>query len=269
MTFLMSFFYCIYFILPTSQKSTFAIMIKIPYYCLFFCLLCNFAPLLAQTTTPSPLSLPQTRQLWLGSSVKFELSKKINFVLDVQERSDDNWQYLIDRLFIEPSLRYSLSDNIEFRAGYRYGFRAGNKAQNRFWGTISYSPNLGDNWNVKIGSILQTDYIDAATALNNNWRPQLSISYQVRKKSKLIPEIGGEFFYTFNNKYHTITRYRLYGGLKYELNKQQKLSLKYIYQRSINVGTPELDQILSISYDISVNKSKKKKKVDNINIPNQ
>lgn len=217
--------------------------------------ICVTSQLFAQA--PEPLEIPQTAQLWAGITAKFDLTQKLRFALSTQMRADDDQQYPIDRLFIEPSLRYDLPQHLELRGGYRYGQRWGRNAQHRFWGSLSYSPDLGKHWQLKLSTILQTDVI-AQQPIENTFRPQIDLAYRTHKKAKWIPELGLDVFYLFNYRYHTIERYRINAGFSYRLYKNGDLSLKYTQQRYINIGKPQLDHIINIGYDVTIKQAKKK-----------
>jgi hypothetical protein len=227
-------------------------------YILCLWLLSAATTTMAQNTEPQPLKLPQTAQIWTSASAKFDINDKMRFVLSTQLRADNKLQYPLDRLFIEPSLRYDLPKGFEWRGGYRYGQRWGQKTQHRFWTSVFYKPNLGKHWDIKLNSLLQTDLV-AQKNTSYDWRPQIDIAYKTSKKAKIIPEIGAELFYTFNYQYHTITRYRLSAGCGYNLNKSHSLSIKYIYQRYVNIGKPQANHILSIGYDVNIDLQPKKK----------
>ena len=171
---------------------------------------------------------------------------------------DNDQRYTIDRLFTELALRYDLPKGFALRSGYRYGQRWGRNAQHRIWGNVSYTPDLGKHWELKLTAQLQTDFV-AQRPLEPNFRPQLDLAYRARKKAKLIPELNADLFYRFDYRYQTIERFRISAGFVYRLHKNGDISLKYTQQHMVNIGIPQTDHILNIAYDIGIEPPKRKK----------
>lgn len=216
--------------------------------------------LLGQTT--EALSIPTAAQAWLSTTFKIDLAQRWRLALSAQARSDNDQRHLADRLFLETILRYDLPKGFVLRAGYRYGQRPERNPQHRFWSNASYTPDLGKHWILKLTAQWQTDIV-AQRPNQSALRPQIDLAYRHRKKSKLVPEINFDLFYRLDYRYQTVERYRIGGGLSYPIHKRGDLSVKYMWQRSLNIDIPQIDHIISVGYDLDIGpKLKKENKND-------
>ncbi len=201
----------------------------------------------------------QDAELWSEITLKSEINKKLGFDFTPSLRLNENLSEF-KLFYLQGLLSYDLAKWSNLKLGYRFVLKSEdqNDAQRIFldWSTKErFKPiNLKNRVRFQIDEeILEGWKYSEVLA-----REKFSISYQRKKKHKLVPEIGGEIFYNVTDK--SFEKYRIFSALAYDMKKGQEISLKYIFQRSLNDSRVFQSHIWGVAYSVRI---KKKKKIQN------
>lgn len=185
-------------------------------------------------------SIDRDNELWTGISLRYKLSKKMQFGLDQQVRISENIS-IVRSTFFEFGARYRFNKHFSLKGQYRYTFRNESRNVNRF----SLDANFKWKWK-KVD--LKFDYrtrVQHAMVVhtgepNTYLRNRLQLSYYGFKR--IEPNISYENFFKFidHNEFRG-NRYLL--GLDIKLNKELDLSLNYGIDQEINTKNPSAKNI--------------------------
>lgn len=191
-----------------------------------------------------------------------ELQKEITRKIDVNFKYEHRLNKYItsfDKAFFEPSLSYSLNNNIRFGASYRMGLNQNNlykrKIQNRTSAYAQYRFEF-DDFRLRIRSILQYGFDDLSILndfLNNKLvtRNSIQIDYNWFG-TKFKPYSKYEFFIHLNHPQGTIiNQQRLSFGTNYDINNTFSLKTFYMFENEMNIVNPLNIHILGAGIDYS------------------
>ena len=198
---------------------------------------------------------------WLGGNLSLKVNKHWEFNLENQFRySIDDVRF--DRNFTEFQIIKKVNDSFSWGISYRYivknhDFENIVQYYNRYNYFISQNWDFGSNnrFNLKYRFQYQRR---RENFLNTNkfigklrkfWRFKTTLSYNI-KDWKFDPKLGIEFFVRGNNHpTDQFNKYRISIGTKKKVNKKQKISLKYIFEKQYKSWNPEVFHILAIKYN--------------------
>jgi opacity protein-like surface antigen len=200
--------------------------------------------------------------LWTGLRVNQKITKKFSASLRGQVRLDGNANYF-SSTFANVGLGYKFHKMIGIAAGYRYSIKP-ERNSHRVYGDIkfSYSPKksglaLKIRLRGQYGTSSNQTVIPSTTL-----RPRFYVGYspkgKVPKRFKFY--MTGEVFYEFVQSTSSLSKYRISGGVSYELSKEISVGLRYIMQDELGATAPVQEHILSIGLEVDLPKLKKKKK---------
>lgn len=229
------------------------------FYCVLFfcCSICGSQQTISAQNI-EPLPLPTRVELRTGVSLRAGLGKKLQTTLSFQLRGDDNYEQTTDQFFGELGFSYEATKFMNLLGSYRYIYRFANTPKHRFFSGFSFNHRLKP-FDLSARFLLQTDLRPHKP---ERFTPRLQFSAQYdRKKNPFKPRLAAEFFYRFDYKYHIFSRYRLIAELAYMPRKTPHiLSLAYMYERNLNIGTPNVDHIANLSYRYDLGNLLPKKK---------
>mgnify|MGYP000450685109 CR=1 FL=1 len=199
-------------------------------------------------------------ELWSNVAV----SKKITDDVDVEVIGDWRYNNYVSSfkqvyLAIEPT--YRLNKFLKIGGQYRYVFRASDATNGqRLTGFMGIKERIKP---INLSGRLQYQYDRSNYESLENGRHTLrikaGIEYQRKKKHDLVPFVSAELFYVLGNT-NPLSKYRLQTGLAYDINKRNKVQLRYVFQQEVNSAAPLQSHIIGLSYSKKLRKKKKKKK---------
>ncbi|HOT14791.1 MAG TPA: DUF2490 domain-containing protein [Bacteroidales bacterium] len=154
-----------------------------------------------------------------------------------------------EKLYAGVSFRYSrVNDKFVYKNGYDYNLYAEYE--------FSYQRYSLD---VKIRFQHTSQGIDLETIeeVENVWRNKADISYKI-PYTHLSPYIAFEYFSEITDKGLWPQKYRLFGGVKYNINKSSAISAYYGLQYSLR--KPNENYILGLKYSLKLKAKKNKDK---------
>jgi len=200
-------------------------------------------------------------ELWSSVKYSHRFSKKLSLSVEGQLRINGNGKYFdesyYNQSFYEIETKYKLSKRFDIGLAYRginkyddQGNSQGSNAFKRFHSFVKY----GENFNrFRVESRLQYQIrnkgkVDLSNPDKTYWRKKMLFSYNF-KKWKADPEIGAEFFFKKNlNLKQNYDAYRLSLGTKLNSKGMGDVSIKYIFEKTVNTQSPLSIHILKIGY---------------------
>lgn len=85
----------------------------------------------------------------------------------------------------------------------------------------------------------------------NSLRYKLSTSWR-KKKTDFTWSLGTEWFYDWDARGGDWSKYRLFFGTSYKINKRQSVGLDYLFQSQVNSAVNNKVHILAVEYSISL-----------------
>lgn len=198
----------------------------------------------------------QDFQIWSSADVQYKWNKKFSFGLEQALRTAHN-SLLVDKTFTELKVSYDLPKKMKVAGGYRFiqNYIGEKSLGHRLYADFKYSYKLD---RFKFNYRLRYQYQFNNEDVTNTVRNQLKIRYNLPKTS-IEPFIAGEMYYTvftgFDKQRYTV-------GLSEKFGKKIKGSIYYRFQREVNVGNVQTQNIIGvgISYDLGKRKKKKAEK---------
>jgi len=190
-------------------------------------------------------------EMWTGAELNVDLPQRMRFAWSHSLRFDDDVARL-KQAFHEVALRYRATDWLQFQGGYRfYMVRDGETAQ-RLFGDVGLRYRPGDSawqfqYRLRLQNTMRPDPLEDLTYLRNKFE----VSYRVNKD--VTPYVAFELFYRFRDAAaDEFRRYRLEGGVDWDIAKRTTLSGFLLFQSEMNVASPERDYVLGVelSYQI-------------------
>ncbi|MDC0231568.1 DUF2490 domain-containing protein [Aureispira] len=200
--------------------------------------------------------------IWSGIKLNQKIYKGLSSSYRGQVRLQGNAAYF-KSTFANLGLNYKFHDIFTFTAGYRYTIKP-QRNNHRVYGDakFTYRPkNLRTTFKLRLRGQYSTsnDFSNLPTTI---LRPRLYIGYHPKGKfaKRFNFYITGEIFYEFVQSSNSLNKYRLSGGVTYEINDDITLNLRYVYNDDIGIVEPVQDNILFIGMEIDLPKCKFKKK---------
>ena len=238
-----------------------SLIIKKLYAKLFYNLYPSLFLILFSLNSYSQNSSSDEIELWSSVKYSHQFSKKLSLNVEGQLRINGNGKYFdesyYNQSFYEIETKYKLSKRFDIGLAYRginkyddQGNSQGSNAFKRFHSFIKY----GENFNrLRVESRLQYQIrnkgkVDFSNPDKTYWRKKMLLSYNF-KKWKADPEIGAEFFFKKNlNLKQNYDAYRLSLGTKLNSKGMGDVSIKYIFEKTVNTQNPLSIHILKIGY---------------------
>jgi Protein of unknown function (DUF2490) len=200
---------------------------------------------------------------WFGHTLNLNLSKKLDFVINNQERRTDflKSQNLI---LIRPGFNYKFNSKYSFAGGYTFvktfQSQTQNRIENRFWEQFLYNPNFE-----KIDLAARIRIEQRNSFLKNDEGSQIKRPYenryrfQLKWENKINPKAKKDLYLTVNDEFMlhspdilkniTFDQNRIYGGLGYKFSKLFRLEVGYM-----NVFQPVLkSETIKINHQFVLN----------------
>jgi predicted porin len=182
-------------------------------------------------------------EVWIGFTLKKEVSNHVTLSFDQQTRTMDNLQGIRANL-LELGLKYELSKHFSVKGQYRYTFR------NNMKNTKRISLDISTKWKYKPAKLtfkyrlrLQNTVVSYTRQNLTLARSRFSLQYKISKKWGIYTEY--ESFFRFNEK-NEFRGNRYTVGTKYKLTKQMELNAFYQVDQEINVKSPVQQNIYGL-----------------------
>ena len=186
-----------------------------------------------------------------GLSVSGELIKKLDWVLEFEQRYENNATQ-IDRSLLQASAKYELIDNLKLGGGYRlayiYHYNDNNEFKQRFYLDLSYShkiarlkPSYRCRW--QYGG----DDIFSDSGAEQLLRQRLKIEYNLFGLP-FTPYLAAEIFSEMDHTHQSVIQaYRYIAGAEFKLSKSIDIDCSYFRDTEINRTDPGIVNALSLS----------------------
>lgn len=196
-------------------------------------------------------------ELWSNVSVSKKVADKTTVEVIGDWRSN-NYVSSFKQMYLAVESSYRLNKFVKIGGQYRRVFRASDATDGqRLAGFIGLKDRIKP-FNLAGRLQYQYDKLDYLSFDNgrHTLRMKAGIGYQRKKKHDLVPSISAELFYGFNRG--ELTKYRLQGALAYNINKRNKVQVRYVFQQEVNRFAPLQSHIIGLSYSKELRKKKKK-----------
>lgn len=194
---------------------------------------------------------------WLGASISYPLSKKLDLGIAPECRLDENMTR-VKGLFADVGGKYKVSDYISVIAEYRGGLR---RSSDLYSGRhrLSLGVSLKYEWQDFTFTSLTRNQIAPSFAgsegdvdLSSTLRQRLSVKYKGLKKV----ELSYSYEWFFDAYTREFSNWRTALSAEYKLSKRKFVSLGYMIQQERSSG--EMDFVLQASYKLELKKGRKK-----------
>jgi hypothetical protein len=195
---------------------------------------------------------------YLGASIEKEFTKKLSAELDMQGRfcpQKDKQEFLVTPKIEYKPIKY-IALGAEYRAKLSHENGEDSEWTGRFgtWLKAKWSPSIFKlEARIKYCNYTE-DTEDRDGNLNNKQYFRTKFLGGVKIKSiKLTPYISYEWFYEFNRG--LVDKDRLTIGVKKKLNKQNSISLEYMFEEKFNRGIGKKDinnNIFALTYQYTL-----------------
>lgn len=195
--------------------------------------------------------------LWNGVELEKEFVDKFELGFTQQVRMKNNINNFKSLLF-NLSGTYKIHDLFRWKTGYRFTIKPTENAH-RFYNDFTFKYGLDAaqmDWSLRMR--VQHDF-SQYDPTNHRIRPRIMWRYKP-EQSRFSPYFLSEVFYTINNTKKEFDNMRFGIGTALKLSKRNRLSLGYLFDKEFNVSNPENNHILTVGFEITLDKVKKKKK---------
>lgn len=196
-------------------------------------------------------------EAWTSVSTSFKLAKGLKGIAEQGFRFSDNAGTL-STTYTDIGARYKINDYVKVVSFYRFIIKP-SELRHRFQADLGLKAPRIARFDFSYRFRWQTLFApndDPSTYFRN----KLAIKYDI-KDNPVTPFFGAEIFYGLKNTGNTVDRMRYTFGGSLNLPSQQELSVAYRFEQEYNVVSPAKAHIISVGYDIAINKKKKKKPV--------
>ncbi|MDN5202234.1 DUF2490 domain-containing protein [Fulvivirgaceae bacterium BMA10] len=199
-------------------------------------------------------------RLWTGIELEWDISEKIDIGVDVQNRLENNLN-AFDKMFIEPSLNYSLHRNWRIGFSYRFIYAQDKNYRKKFEQRISvllgYKKEVFEDLMIRTRTAVQYD----SDSFLQEWRERndeiiirnrLKIEYDLFGVP-ITPFISYEFFLFVRDGTGVFTdQWRVTAGLIYRYSKKSGIKLSYAFNNEIFDNRRRDANIFSIQYNLKL-----------------
>ena len=226
-------------------------MMKISLRYLFHSIILVWALLIVNTVNAQTTDF----RMRLSAKAQKDISKKLSGSIEYEHRFDQMLTSF-DKAFLEPSLSYNISKPIRIGAEYRLVLDQDKTRQKSFEQRVAafirYKINI-DDFEIQLKTALQYGF-DELTNSNFSYNQKLTnrnliaLDYNWFGK-KFIPFLSYEFFYHINHPNGgIINQSRIKAGSSYQLSKNSKIQIYYLFENEFNVAYPVDAHIVGASY---------------------
>lgn len=209
------------------------------------------------TQVPAVAQYYKDAGAWLGASVSYPLSKKLELGIAPECRLDENMSR-VRGLFADVGGKYKLTDFLSVVAEYRGGIRRSNElytGRHR----LSIGLALKYDWHDFTFTSLTRNQVapslasgDGDVDVQSTIRQRLSVKYKGLKKIDL--SYSYEWF--LDGYTRSFTNWRTVLSADYKLSKRKLISVGYMIQQDRSSG--DLDFVLQASYKWELKSGRKK-----------
>jgi hypothetical protein len=199
--------------------------------------------------------------IWLNAEQSFRIHKDWELGTEQAFRTENTFA---KQSFIGFSVKYKGLAFLDPKFAYRFVGRphsfAAEDLGHRFQLDLNHKRRFFD-FDVKLRNRYQIRYQNWFSSEQGRLpdiytRFKIDLSYPIAKNWEI--GVGNEYWLRLSGKEgYFIDRTRIFFGAEYELNKESKISLSYIYQKQLQVSNPETVNILSIEYSYEFDFRKK------------
>lgn len=207
-------------------------------------------------------SYSQNDGQWLSLGLQGKFNKQFSFELEQGFRFSDLFA-ISQNNYTEFGVNYKVSKELKFSGAYRFTQRGSmfnsTRFENRFSIEARYRVKLND-FRLNVRTRYLTRYRDVFTSENGKvpqqfFRLKGYLDYKINKKFWL--SAGTELFWQLTNFYgRGFNNLWFFGGIDYNITKQQSISLNYIWQsRDFASDDVAFGSVISLSYVLNLDLS--------------
>jgi len=195
--------------------------------------------------------LGQDTEIWIGPTLGFKLSKKIQTAVEYQTRySETDGEFRSH--FLQLNLKYRLHRNLSVNTFYRPIFRPDKSNRTRWALDLvgQYKKNkksdLSLQWRLR-GQYTFEHEFEETRKYFAYLRNRLKLKYDYNKK--LTPWISGELYSLLaelDESAEFIRKCRFTIGFDWQFMKRLELSTYYRYQSDVNVKKPDQEHVIGL-----------------------
>lgn len=190
---------------------------------------------------------------WTKASLNFNLNEKTNLNSKTELRTIDNSQK-INQIYAQLSVDRKINKTLTTSFAWR--LRSLNKeynylVNNRIHNDLTFKKKIGD---FSFYFRLRTQYNINPIGLNDLYeRTRFKLKYKVNKKTSSY--LYNEFYFLMNDprQNSNFNKNRFGMGIKYKMNSNLGLNLKYVRMRDFNIENPMIINIIGLGVSIDLN----------------
>ena len=198
---------------------------------------------------------PTDFRMRFSAKVKKELTKKLSGSIEYEHRFDQMLTSF-DKAILEPSLSYNISKPIRIGAEYRIMLDQ-NKTreqtiEQRIAAYVRYKFEI-DDFEIQLKTAIQYGF-DELTNSSFSYNQKLTNRNSIALDynwfgEKITPFVSYEFFYHINHPNGgIINQSRIKAGSSYQLSKNSKIQIFYLFENEFNIAYPVDAHIIGAGY---------------------
>lgn len=198
---------------------------------------------------------------WLSAKINFRINNKWDFSFKEQLRLTPIYD-IYERNYSEFQIEKFSKRNFNWGISYRHvirnnGMESSMRQYNRNTCFFTQKWSMGNenrlSYKYRVQYQRQRERLPNTnkhvSELRKYWRIKTDLSYNI-KNWKLDPKIGIEFFFRgSNHPTDQYNKYRITIGTKKKLNKNQSITIKYMFEKQRKSWNPEVIHVLGIQYN--------------------
>ncbi len=212
----------------------------------FFCLLANF--MILSTTSRLNAQENSVRALWMGFTIKYQITEKLSIKNTVLQRFRDEEKSYHNN-FNQPFINYKLNKEHAFGLGYRPTWFE--EIPDWHWIILEYKFNKKLGKRLKVVNRLW--YQHALDHKDIEYRDffRNHLSLHLTTINKITPFIGIEPWFQINDV-NEVNRLRSLFGVNWKLHDQINLTTKYFHQKSWWPDPNFIQNVLVVSLSANI-----------------
>lgn len=192
---------------------------------------------------------------WSSIDLRYNVSNKLSLEMSNELRLNNNSQNF-KKFLVDLGASYELHDLVEVALYYRYSrfddleFFAN---EHLIIGKLAFAYKI-DRFNLGFQTRYDRAYevygYKTLVKTEDAWRNKVSVDYSIYG-TPLEPYLSFEHFITENKESFEANKYRLFGGLKYKMNRKNSFAIFYGTQQSLL--KPDNSYIIGLKYGFRFN----------------
>jgi hypothetical protein len=198
-------------------------------------------------------------QGWTSAQINCNLNSKLRLQAEEEFRLQENCSQPLKQIH-DFGLSYRLHKRLRMTLVYRLQANWKNADtyvwQNGFYTDLTYKVDPGRfavSYRLRLqSSEVQMKHAEETLFEEINSRHKVTIEYNIRG-IPVAPFIEGELFLSpFKSQSFSVTDFRVWAGIAYQLNKLHEFTLRYGIDREVNTSDPLTAYVLALGYTLNL-----------------